>query len=200
MKQQVVVIHGADSFLQYEEYLDSLKEKALWNKIEDFDKKGWKGNLQQSLGDGYQVIAPKMPNGKNARYLEWKIWIDGFFDQIESNAIFIGHSMGAIFLAKYLTEKGGVYNAVLLVAAPFEDSVGESLCDFNFDTKDFAKDLHAKKVILYHSTDDPVVPYSHSQMYLDLIQNAKLVTLEERGHINQETFPEIVNDILLLQN
>ena len=198
MKQQVVVIHGAESFLRYEDYIDSLKKSAAWNRVEDFDRKDWKANLQQVLGDRYQVILPTMPNKKNARYLEWKMWMDGFFNQIESNAIFIGHSMGAIFLAKYLTEKGGIYNAVFLVAAPFEDCVGESLCDFNFDTKDFVKALQAKKVILYHSTDDMVVPYAHAHIYLDLIPNAVLVTLEERGHINQEIFPEIVKDIFSL--
>jgi len=195
MKQHVVVVHGADSFLRYEEYINSLRKSAGWNSIEDFDRKDWKANLQQSLGDDYKVILPKMPNKHNARYLEWKIWMDGFFEQIDKNAIWVGHSMGAIFLAKYLIERGGMYNKIILVAAPFEDFDGESLCDFNFDTKDFVKDLKAKKVILYHSTDDPVVPYSHSEMYRSLILNAELITLEERSHINQERFPEIIAGI-----
>ena len=80
MKQQVVVIHGAESFLRYEDYIDSLKKSAAWNRVEDFDRKDWKANLQQVLGDRYQVILPTMPNKKNARYLEWKIWMDGFFN------------------------------------------------------------------------------------------------------------------------
>jgi len=56
-----------------------------------------KGNLQTVLGDGYQVILPKMPNKYNARYLEWKILMDEFFEQMDTDAIFIGHSMGGIF-------------------------------------------------------------------------------------------------------
>ena len=196
MKQQILVIHGANSFLEYEDYIEALQQSAKQRKIEDFDKKGWKGNLQEALGDDYQVITPRMPNKNNARYLEWKIWLNGFIDQIDENAIFIGHSMGGIFLAKYLSETKRNYKALVLVAAPFGDGdegkeLRESLGDFNFDDKDMLKNLADDKVTLFHSTDDPVVQYSDSDMYLTYLPHAKRVTLEGRSHCNQETFPEV---------
>ena len=193
MKQQILVIHGADSFLSYEDYLDALQKSASWNRIEDFNRKDWKGNLSQVLGDDYQVITPRMPNKNNARYLEWKIWLDGFIDQIDENAIFIGHSMGGIFLAKYLSETKRNYKALVLVAAPFGDGDEgrESLGDFNFDDKNVLKNLADDRVTLFHSTDDAVVPYADSDMYLAYLPHAKRVTLEGRSHSNQETFPEV---------
>jgi len=67
---QVIVIHGGDTFATYEEYLEFLKSWEI-----DFDEirqkyTDWKDGLQEALGEGYEVIAPKMPNKINAKYLE----------------------------------------------------------------------------------------------------------------------------------
>jgi predicted alpha/beta hydrolase family esterase len=74
------------------------------------------------------------------------------------------------------------------------------LIDFNFDIQDFVKDLCTKKITLYHSTDDPVVPCSNSGRYYSLLLNSQLIILERKGHRNQASFPEIIEAIKSLSD
>jgi len=76
MKTQIIVIRGGDTFETYEEYLSFLKDFQI--DLDYINKKGWKRSLQEKLGDDFEVISPRMPNSGNAKYLEWKIWIEKF--------------------------------------------------------------------------------------------------------------------------
>ncbi len=193
MKQQVVIVHGADSFTSYEAFLKALAEKAKMVELKDFDRKGWKKSFGKSLGDLYEVVLPSMPNGENAKYKEWKIWFDGFFEKFDKDAVFIGHSMGAIFLAKYFIEKGSAPKKLILIAPPFCDSDLEKLDDFNFDVNHSFDVLNTPTTYILHSTDDPVVPYAHSLLYKERLNRAELITFNDRMHFNQEVFPELVD-------
>ena len=48
---------------------------------------------------------------------------------------------------------------------------------------------------MYHSKDDPVVPYFEFEKYKAQLPNAYMKSFEDRQHFNQDTFPEIVEDI-----
>src|SRR5688572_13104449 len=132
MKQQIFVIHGGTSFDTHEDYIAFLKTREL--TIERLrHSSDWKNSLVQELGDGFDVLVPKMPNGTNARYEEWCMWLERCIPFIQDNSILIGHSLGGIFLAKYLAEHTFPKHikATLLVAAPFDDTdTPESLTDF----------------------------------------------------------------------
>src|SRR3954471_15685612 len=101
-KQQVIFIHGGETFDSYQEYLSFLDNLSL--DISRLKAKKWKNTLQDKLGVDYSVILPQMPNDLNAKYAEWKIYFDKFLPYIKDNVILIGHSLGGIFLAKYLSE------------------------------------------------------------------------------------------------
>lgn len=195
---QIIVIHGGDTFNTYEEYITFLKGWRI-----DFDdirskRTDWKDGLQAALGDGFEVIAPKMPNKLNAKYLEWKIWLEKFIPHLEPEVVLVGHSMGGIFLAKYLAENDfpKTIKGLFLVAAPYDEKdTDESLADFNFsgDLKKVGE--QAQSIFLYQSADDPVVPFADFAKYQAALPHAVARQLEGRGHINQETFPELVADI-----
>ena len=119
MKKQILVIHGGDSYSTHAKYLRALKNEKI-----DFDKmraSGWKDNLQKSLGNKFEVFRPQMPNRENARYTEWKIWFEKILPLMDKDIVLVGHSLGGIFLAKYLSENKIKKNirSVFLVAAPF---------------------------------------------------------------------------------
>lgn len=195
ISKQVLVIHGGGTFETYEEYIVFLKTKEV--TLERLLRKDWKNSLQGDLGDTYQVIAPQMPNSQNARYLEWKIRFERIIPLLNDTIILIGHSLGAIFLIKYLSENTLSKNieALFLIAAPYKDEPGESLVDFNTNY-DFTQLLNqSKKIVLYHSKDDPVVPYVHAEFYHEKMPTAILRTFENRQHFNQPQFPELIEDI-----
>lgn len=194
MKQQVVVIHGGTTFDTYLDYISYLKNKKIsLDKLEA--KRDWKDTLEDKLGKNFEVLLPRMPNGTNARYKEWKIWFERIIPFFKKNTILVGHSLGGTFLAKYLSERriSVKVRATILVAAPFDDvDREESLADFKLPSslKKFSEQVGL--IYLFQSKDDPVVPFKQCEKYKKALPNAKPVILDGREHFNQETFPEIV--------
>lgn len=196
MKRQVLLIHGADTFKTYEEYLTALKSKEL--DFERLKRKDWKEALRERLGDGFEVIKPHMPNHANARYVEWKIWFEKLIPFLKDDIILIGHSMGGIFLAKYLSENNFPKNirATILIAAPFDEKdIKEMLGDFRLPESITRFKEQTGEVILYHSEDDPIVPFADFEKYKRELPNATARIFKDRGHFQQEELPELVEDI-----
>lgn len=193
MKKLIVVIHGGDTFQSDEKFLEHLR-----NATADLDrfrvkKEDWKSTLQSKLGEEYDVLQPIMPNKQNAKYKEWMIWFDKIIPLLNDEVIFVGHSLGATFLVKYLSEKkvSKKVEAVFLVAGHY-DATGEELDSFVTPSK---IDLPADNVFMYHSHDDFVVPFDSLEKFQKAIPNSKVRALEGRTHFLDENFPEIITDI-----
>lgn len=194
---QVIVIHGGDAFDTYEQYLDFLRGWQIAAEDIHTKRSDWKEGLGLALGPGYEVIAPKMPNKLNAKYLEWTIWFEKYIPHLDPEVILVGHSMGGIFLVKYLAEHEfpKTIHGLFLVAAPYDSEGSEPLGDFVLPADISRCARQTQKIFLYHSTDDPVVPVANAQRYQAQFPGAIYRTLHDRGHINQEQFPELVADI-----
>lgn len=196
-KTQVVVIHGGDTFDNHKEYLKFLKSFKI-DSLDYFRSGGWKEKLPEVLGSKYEVIYPSMPCKINAKYAEWKIWFEKILSLLNKEIILVGHSIGGIFLTKYLAENK-VNKKILgtfLVAAPFDDKDGtDSLADFLLPKtlKKFSD--QSDLIYLYHSIDDSIVPFTDLQKYQDALDSSQAVIFKDRGHFRQETFPELVDDI-----
>jgi hypothetical protein len=196
-KKQVIVIHGGSAYEKYADYLADLKAETV--DLDDLRREnGWKDNLQARLGNDFEVLRPQMPNRENATYLEWKVWFDKFTPLFNDEVVLVGHSLGGIFLAKYLSENKfpkGIFGTFLVAAPYHDDETDHSLADFVL-TKGF--DLfeeQSDRIFIYHSKDDPVVPFLAAMKYNGDIEKAELVSFEGRGHFNQAEFPEIEQDI-----
>jgi predicted alpha/beta hydrolase family esterase len=199
-KQQVLIIGGGTSFETYNDYLSNLKNREL--TLDSLRPSGdWKDILPKKLGVKYDVFVPKMPNKANAVYNEWNIWFERIIQLLDNNLILIGHSLGGIYLAKYLSENKITrkVKATFLVAAPFKsDYFRESLASFTL--KNPLSNLAKQGGIIYiiHSKDDPVVPFEQSIKYEEALPQANKLVFNNKGHFNQETFPEIVKLIKTL--
>ena len=103
-KQQVILIHGGDTYESYEAFLQALKGKSVhleWIA----SRRDWKNELQSQIGEGFVVYSPQMPNKQNAKYEEWAILFKKLLEAVEDGVVLIGHSLGAAFLVKYLSEQ-----------------------------------------------------------------------------------------------
>ena len=192
--QQIIAIHGGTTFANYDDYLNNLSTKPL--HIERFSYKPmWKDLLQQQLGNDYQVLLPSMPNKTNARYSEWKVWFDHFSELAADDCILIGHSMGAIFLAKYLSQNKFPANikATILIATPYSDESIEDLTDFKLDTITELFGAQAGKVVIFNGNDDPVISASDIQKYRDDLPNAEFITIPAPDHFMRVEFPELIS-------
>jgi len=194
VKKQVVVIGGGDTFDSYEEYIECLKSSEV--SLEEYPP-DWKKSLQESLGDTFEIIRISMPSKINAKYSEWRLWFEKYLPLLNNEIVLIGHSLGGIFLAKYLAENKVSKNIVgmFLIAAPYDDETQYSLGSFRLggDLTKFKEQV--KAIFIYHSKDDAVVRFSDAKKYKKTLPEAHIEIFEDRGHFNQEEFPEIARDI-----
>jgi len=200
MKTQIITIHGGETFGSYDAYILWLKSYKL--DFEFMEMKSWKDSLKENLGDEYDILSMRMPNSFNAKYLEWKIWFEKFVPYIQDNSIFIGNSLGGIFLSKYFSENDypkGV-KGIFMLAAPYGPvSPTDDMADFVLQSDLSKLASYGEKVHLYHSKDDPVVPFSHLAKYEKELPNAKVRSFEDKGHFHVLGLPELIEDIKLLK-
>ncbi len=194
MKKQVLYIHGGMVFPSSEDFRSYLEKKTA--TLDDLrPHSDWKAGLQDALGDNFDVLTVKMPNKQNASYTEWRIWFSKILPLLSDDAILIGHSLGGLFLVKYLSEQSITkkIGSLLLVAAPFAGSKDEPLADFNFSGSFPEISRHVGSVHIFASEDDPVVPFADAEKYQKMLPTAVLHRLSGYGHFRGERFPELVS-------
>ncbi|NTW61944.1 alpha/beta fold hydrolase [Candidatus Saccharibacteria bacterium] len=196
MTQQVIAIHGGVTFSSYKKYIDGLKSIVLEREKLKY-KREWKDYITEDLGGKYEVLLPRMPNPVNAKYIEWSMWFEKVIPLLKNNSILIGHSLGGVFLAKYLSQNvlPKKIKALILIAAPFKELESEELASFCLPKSLTKLSKQVKNIILFQSEDDEVVPLDHVYMYNKELPNSKVVLFKDKGHFKQEHFPELVDII-----
>lgn len=198
MKKQIIVINGGDTFDTHEQYLSFLKNHKIDLERYKSSKSTWKKTLEENLGKDFEVILPEMPSSWNAKYEEWKIWFEKFIPFLESSVVLIGHSLGGTFLVKYLSENvfPKKIEATFLIAPGFYDETSrEHLADFLFPDDLSKLEKQTEKLFIYQSEDDPIVPFSDLEKFKDAFKTSIIKVFDDRGHLNQDEFPELVEDI-----
>lgn len=196
MKKQILLIPGGSTFDTYKDYLAFLNNLKV--DLNRYRRTKWSDSLRKELGNRFVVLLPKMPNPMNAKYDEWKILFKKIASLLDNNVILIGHSLGAIFLAKYLSENNFPKKilATLLVSAPYDNKdMEESLGGFVLPKSLNKLNKQGGKIFLYQSKDDIVVPYTHLEKYKKALPDAIIREFQKRGHFDQPKFPELVKDI-----
>lgn len=197
--KQLVFVHGGETFDTYKQYIDALR-KWEYDPVPEPVKK-WKDTLGLELGEDWQILMPSMPSKYNAKYLEWCIWFDKVVTHLEDDVVLVGHSLGGLFLAKYL-EEGSMpmrIKATFLIAAPHDEgTLNEPLADFTLPERLERFASQAGKLLLYYSEDDQVVPYSALAAYQAQLPEAIVRTFSDRGHFLDPEFPELIADIKAL--
>jgi predicted alpha/beta hydrolase family esterase len=190
---QVIVIHGATTFSNYENYLRYLRTKSI-NIDQLKHQPYWKECLQEDLGNRYEVLLPSMPNTTNARYSEWKLWFENLASVSTDGCILIGHSMGGVFLAKYLSENKfpSKVKGTILIAAPHSDESQDDLGDFKLDKAFEQFSSQAGKVTLFFGEDDPVIAAVEIEKYRQDLPGADFRIISAPDHFVRPAFPELL--------
>lgn len=190
MRKPILIIHGGNVFANKKELIDYFQKKVI--TLDDLKlKDDWKVNLKKKLKDRYEVFLPKMPLKENGQFFLWKITFDKVLALFHQPLILIGHSLGGIFLIKYLSENNikKKIRSLLLVASPFNNI---KLKDFNFKISNLKNiEKKVKEIVFFHSQDDEIVPYDDFLKYQKYFKKAKFFSFEKKDHFRQKRFKEL---------
>ncbi len=159
--------------------------------------------LENELGSEYELLHPIMPSANNPDYSPWKLQLDKEFENVTGDVILIGHSLGGSVLLKYLTANKVHFNiqALYLCASPYwgEDSEWQyqpfALPPMFVELLPLIPNVH-----IYHSRDDPFVPYRHAELYRDALPNSVLHEIEGDSHVFDNGIASLPGDIRAVSN
>ncbi len=152
--------------------------------------------LKTALGPDFEVMAPEMPDAAiGPHYLPWRDRIDTELRAIDGPVILVGHSFGGSVLLKYLAEGPPPTSIVglFLVSVPWWGPEGWAYDEYALPD-DFASKLPAIPIFLYHSREDPHVPYDHLALYEERLPNAKSRSIDGQEH-SFTNLPALITDI-----
>lgn len=189
--KQVIILHGGDSFSSYDTYIENLKARTV-----DYERlkpqKKWRQWIAENM-PGVDVLLPTMPNSDNAVYDEWEIYFDKLLPFFGDDVRLVGHSLGAMFLTIYLRKNQLTkpLRQLVLVAGGYDD---DPLGEYGSFKVESAKGIEksAQEIHLFHSKDDPVVPFSELAKYQRDLPRANVHIFNDRNHFLDPTFPELL--------
>jgi serine hydrolase len=158
----------------------------------------WESMLGKDLRPDYLVKAPRMPQPTNPEYRTWARRIAELIADT-TNPVLVGHSFGASVLLKYVVDAAPrpSFAGLFLVATPFW---GPDFPEFALPPDSGVRLRDLSPLYLYHSRDDPEVPFADLERYSRALPQAVVRVLDGRGHeFNQAHFPELAADIRTLE-
>lgn len=161
----------------------------------DADKK-LADSLQRQLGSDYAVAYPQIGDGESTDYDDWRGVIDDFVRRGDEDMILVGHSLGASFLVKYLSQAGVPkrFAGLFLMSAPYWGEEGWE-ADDTILPPDGDWQMPDAPTFLYHAQDDEVAPFSHQAIYARRLPNAIVRVFAHGGHQLGEDLSAVAADI-----
>lgn len=151
------------------------------------------------------VTIPQFPINELQSYSNWKELMDYYFKLglINESSILIGHSIGCMFIVKYLLEKKIRVNKIILVSGFNNyklieefDRVNESF--FMSETEFSELKKFVNDIITFYSNNDPYIKLDELKRFAKSI-NSNEILIEDAGHFNisagYKTFEEIIKYI-----
>ena len=140
---------------------------------------------------GVEYLTPTFPTPAHQNYQDWERILDIYraYNCFGEDTIFIGHSCGAAFLAKYIARKNIKCNCYISASGYNNFYNNDELMDslnstFYLSSEELASVAHlAKNRIAVHSDNDPFIPQEKLKEFVELI-HAKEYVVPNGGHLN----------------
>lgn len=153
-------------------------------------------SLQRSLGTGYEVRYPRMPEEPPPDF-GWGHKIGSEIAAIEGEALLVGHSLGASMLLKYLSENriASPIRGIFLIATPWWSGDEEWKQGLQL-REDFADAIpRGMAIFLYHAQDDEEVDISDLAIYAEKLPQATIRKATSGGHQFGDDLTQVARDI-----
>ncbi|MCB9359207.1 serine hydrolase family protein [Candidatus Woesearchaeota archaeon] len=150
---------------------------------------------------GHEVIAPRFPTPEDQKLENWLDIFKNYEDKLDKEAIVIGHSLGATFLLNLLEKNKAkamisVAGFSTLIDLQAFDEINESFIK-DFDWKRIK--ANCKKIIIFHSDNDPYVPLEFGENLAKALKT-KVILIKDAGHFNEKSgytkFPQLLDKVI----
>jgi hypothetical protein len=180
----------------------------IFHGTEGYPEENWFPWLREKLEEkGCKVIVPQFPTPPivPAKISEWFDVLKEYEKDINENTIFVGHSLGGVFVLKVLEKLNNPIKAVFLTSTPIGIKPilyyerDNSFCGFNFDW-DIIKNK-AKTFEVFHSDNDPYVSLANGEQLAQKL-GVELTFIHNAGHFNTKagylSFPNLLTKIVII--
>lgn len=155
--------------------------------------KNWIPWLKRKLGKSkLNCIVPSFPTPYKQDYESWSRILKAYdaIGYITEDTTFITHSLGGIFIIKFLIENGIKVKKIITVAGfnnvTFEDDIN-LYNSFYMKNDDLLKIKdYCKEIISIYSDNDPYVPIEVAEIFANQICSKK-VLIKNAGHFNEKS-------------
>lgn len=175
--RNAIILHGMPSKKEYYDPDAPSMSNAHWLP--------W---LQaQLLKNDIAVATPEVPFAYEPK---WGVWVKEVerYD-INAETILVGHSCGAGFWVRYLSENKDLKVGQVVLVAPWIDV--EQTDPNNFFSFTIDPDVvdRTTKMTIFHSTDDGEEMQSSVKKLRNEIKNVNYVEFQNKGHFTHRTMP-----------
>lgn len=187
--KNAIILHGRPSKAEYYNLVYPSMSNSHWLP--------W---LQkQLLTHDIAAETPEIPLSYEPVWERWVKEVERY--DITSETILIGHSCGAGFWVRYLSEHQDVRVGNVFLVAPWIDTEQEDpnhFFDFVIDQRLVAR---TSGLTIIHSSNDGPEMQSSVKVLRQQLSDIKYIELAERGHFTHSTmptdeFPELLTEIL----
>src|SRR5574343_887740 len=188
--KNAIILHGMPSKESYY----SAENKAM-------SEAHWFGWIKKQLSiNNVLTQTPEFPHPYIPNYNEWKKVFEYF--PVNEESILVGHSCGAGFLIRYLSENKINISKAILVAPWLNTEHYLETIDPNNTFFDFEIDpnlTNRVKLTVMYSTDDDDAIVDTIKLLKEKLPNADYIEFKNSGHFttepgyNKNQFPELLN-------
>jgi predicted alpha/beta hydrolase family esterase len=185
----VIILHGMPG-----------KEEYYSEKYPSASNSHWIPWLQnQLLVNDIRTTTPEMFESFNPVYEKWKKEFERY--DINEETILIGHSNGAGFIIRWISENKIIKVNKVILIAPWLDPNNKENNNF-FDFKiDLNLASRTNNFLIFHSTNDDKEMQDTLEIIKREINDVKIRIFENYGHfcfsdMKTEKFPELLQEIL----
>ena len=186
MTRNAIIVHGKANYAKYFDPNFDSPSNAAWLP--------W---LQkQLLMNGIPAQTPEMPTPWQPNYQAWCQEFERY--DISPQTILVGHSCGAGFIVRWLSEHPEISTGRVGLVAPWldPDQTGDSgdFFDFNMDAQLAER---ADRITILSSNDDFAGIKTSVDMIVNAIASIKTREFIDYGHFTNNTeFPELLEELL----
>lgn len=164
----------------------------IFHGTEGYPEENWFPWLKAELeAKGYKVIVPQFPSPPEvpAKISEWFEVLDRYSGDIGEDTVFVGHSLGGLFILKIFEKLDHKIKAAVFVGAPigekplFNYERDASFSGFEFDWQNIKR--KADTFIVYQSDNDPLVGINNGKKLAENL-GVKLSFIPNAGHFNKD--------------